>query len=60
MKKLLTLILAAATASMTVQAQNEKPGIKVAQDKFGFKDLVRLECPAVQDQQMSGTCWCFS
>ncbi len=60
MKKLLTLILAAATAAMTASAQKEKSGIKVAQDKFGFKDVIRLDCPAVQDQQMSGTCWCFS
>ncbi len=45
---------------MTAQAQTEKNGPKVVQDKFGFKDDIRLECPAVQDQQMSGTCWCFS
>ena len=60
MKKLLPLILAAATAAMTASAQNETPGIKVVQDKFNFKDSLRLDCPAVSDQQMSGTCWCFS
>ena len=30
------------------------------QDRFKFVDSIRLACPAVQDQQMSGTCWCFS
>ena len=60
MKKLLPLILAAATAAMTASAQNETSGIKVVQDKFNFKDSLRLDCPKVSDQQMSGTCWCFS
>lgn len=30
------------------------------QDRFKFVDSIRLACPAVQNQQMSGTCWCFS
>jgi bleomycin hydrolase len=31
-----------------------------AQNKFVFKDKISLECPEVQDQEYSGTCWCFS
>ena len=47
---LLSLILSA--AALQGQSQNA--------DKFGFVDSIRLDCPAVQDQEMSGTCWCFS
>lgn len=31
-----------------------------AQNKFIFTDKNVLECPNVQDQGYSGTCWCFS
>jgi bleomycin hydrolase len=58
MKRLLTLLII--VAAITASAQNDRPSIKVAQDKFGFVDSLRLDCPEVADQQMSGTCWCFS
>lgn len=35
-------------------------GQSATQDRFKFVDSIRLACPPVQDQQMSGTCWCFS
>ena len=52
MKKIVSTIIIAASIAATAHTQ--------AQDKFGFKDSLRLDCPAVADQQMSGTCWCFS
>jgi len=51
MKRILPIIFAVA-AAMPAQAQT--------QDRFKFVDSLRLDCPSVQDQQMSGTCWCFS
>lgn len=50
MKRLISTIIIAAAISANAQAQN----------KFDFKDSLRLDCPEVYNQQMSGTCWCFS
>lgn len=49
MKKIITILLLTASSMHAI-----------GQDKFQFTDSIRLDCPAVQDQQMSGTCWCFS
>lgn len=54
MNRSVTTLLIAVAISAQVQAQTK------SQDKFSFVDDIRLACPAVQDQQRSGTCWCFS
>ncbi|MCQ2253169.1 MAG: aminopeptidase [Bacteroidales bacterium] len=48
------LLLSAGLALMASAAMAQ------SSSQFVFKDVLRLNCPDIQDQGYSGTCWCFS